>query len=261
MAEIQPGELDAGRQTIVAIVGRKRSGKSKYARWLAASYPYDQVHVDLHGDDRPHDLGQRDSGVIQLDEIPPRWPEHLRPEGGGPMVLYYQPDAGSPTLVEDMDSASGLAWQHGRTLLLIHEWGALSLTHNQRARPMTSRILSQGSKRRVTLLAAMHRPYNVDRLTFSQADVVIVFEVPELDDRERIAKPMGWPMGGANGFEAAYADLHRYEYLQFDRRIPPPEEGEVDRRLMIYPALSEEELREVLRPGPEHDQLHDWQPA
>jgi hypothetical protein len=256
-APLLPGELDPNKQTIVAIVGRKRSGKSKYARWLAGSYPYDQVIIDLHGDDRPPEVNIKDSGWIEIGEVPVRWPEHLRVDRK-PMVLYYQPDAGSPTLVEDMDALIGLAWRHGRTLVVVHEWGALALTHNQRQRPMTSRALSQGSKRKIPMILAMHRPYNTDRLTFSQADVVIVFETPDPDDRERIAKDMGWPI---DSFEAAYAKLRKHEYLQFDRRVEPPDhEGEQDLRLLHYPPLSKQELRELERgAGPIGDYPGDHQ--
>lgn len=257
-AELGPGELDPSKATIVAVIGRKRSGKSKYARWLAGSYPHDQVIVDLHGDDRPWQLDVKDSGWVQLHEIPVRWPEHLRVEGK-PLILYYHPDAGSPTLVEDMDAAAGLVWRHGKCLLLVHEWGALALTHNQRRRPMTSRALSQGSKRKITIVEAMHRPYNIDSLTLVQADVVVVFETPKRADRERIADDIGWDV---EDFHAAHARLRRYEYLQFDRRTEAPAaEGEQDLRLLHYPKLEDEELDEILKPTRELDYAGDHELA
>jgi len=242
---LQPGQIDPGEQTIIAIVGRKHSGKSKLARYLAATYPYDQVVIDLHGDDRPAELADRDSGVVEISEAPPKWPEHLRVEEK-PLVLYFQPDAGSSTLQEDMDAALGLAYAHGRCMVTVHEWGALAVVH--RTPPMTSRTLSQGRKRKTSLLMLMHRPHNVDELTFVQADMVICFEVPNKRDREKLANGIGWP---PDDFEAALAELQPYEYLLFDRRIPRPEEGQPDLRLTSWPALSREELREVMRPAPE----------
>ncbi len=253
---LQPGEINPAEQTIVAFIGRKKGGKSKLARHMAADYPYDQVHVDLHGDDRPPELGMQNSGVVELTEVPTRWPEHLRPEGR-PLVLYYQPDAGSPTLIQDMDAAAGLAWRHGRCLLIVHEWGALALTHNQRERPFTSRVLSQGRKRQVSLFLLMHRPHNIDGLTLVQADIVICFEIPKRADRERIADDIGWDLAD---LEAALEELPRWGYLLYDRRIPPPGPGEQDLRLTSWPPLSEEELGELERgPAAEDHYAGDFQ--
>src|SRR6266536_366434 len=160
---LQPGELDPSKQTIVAVVASKGAGKSKLLRYLASSYPYDQLHLDLHGVDRPAELGVKDSGYVEIGDVPAKWPEHQRPEGK-PLVLYYRPDAGSPTLLEDMDQAVGLAYAHGRCLLLVHEWGELAKV--RQTPPMTRRTLSQGRGRQVTLLLAMHRPYRVDLMTW-----------------------------------------------------------------------------------------------
>lgn len=258
MASLEPGQIDPAEQTIAAFIGRKHDGKSKLARWMAADYPYDQIHIDLHGDDRPPELDVKDSGVVQIHDVPTRWPEHLRVEGK-PLVLYYQPDAGSPTLIEDMDAAMGLAWRHGRVLVIVHEWAALALAHNQRERPYTSRDLSQGRRRRISLFLLMHRPYNIDGLTLVQADMVICFGIPKKADRQRIADDIGWPL---EDFEAALAEREPYGYLLFDRRVPPPGPGERDLRLTNWPALSEQELRELTRPaGPADDYQGDFQEA
>jgi hypothetical protein len=238
-----PGELNPGEQTIHVVVGSKKSGKSKYLRWLAAGYPYDQVHIDLHGLDEPADVGVRDSGVVRIDEVPERWPEHLRPEPGVPLVLYYRPDAGSPTLAEDVDRAIGLAYTHGRTLVMVHEWGEHATVH--RTPPMTRRALSQGRGRQVPLLLAMHRPVNIYRMTWAQADVVVVFEVPVKSDRQEIAEWIGWDVAD---FSAACDERPPYGYLLFDRRQPPPELGQDDERLLNWPPLTQAELAEVLAP-------------
>lgn len=261
---MDPGELGSGEQVIAAFIGRKHAGKSKLLRSIAQTYPHDQVVVDLHGDDEPWQLGRKDSGYVRVEEIPARWPEHLRPERGGPLVIYYQPDAGSTMLVQDMDAASGLAWAHGRCLLVVHEWGALALAHNQRERPMTSRVLSQGRKREISLFEAMHRPHNVDTLTLTQADLVYVMAggVTRREDRERIATDIGWDR---DEFDLAYKELEPYGYLLFDRRIPSPglelEHTEQDLRLTKWPPLSQDELAEVMRPARrEADTLADQQP-
>jgi hypothetical protein len=252
VVSVAPGELDPGKQTIVAIVGSKGSGKSKYARWLAASYPYDQVILDLHGLDRPAETDQKDTGVVEIHEVPPKWPEHLRPDERRPLTLYYQPDAASPTLIEDMDAVAGLAYAHGKCLLLVHEWGELARVH--RTPPMTRRTISQGRRRNVTCLLAMHRPFNVDPMTWTQADVVVMFEIPTKRDREQVVNNISWqhPPGTnrEEQLELALRELEPYGYLQFDRRGPKPQPDQLDDRLLAYPPLSPDELAEFLRPAP-----------
>lgn len=247
---LQPGELDPSRQTIISIVGSKGSGKSKYARYVAAGYPYDQLHIDLHGIDRPAEVDDPRSGVVDLHgEVPARWPEHLRVDDK-PLIVYYQPDAGSPTVLADMDEAVGLAYSHRRCLVIVHEWGELARVHQ--TPPMTRRALSQGRGRQVSLLLLMHRPANVDMMTFTQSDVVVCFEVPKKADRERIVDDISWQEpDGTNrldDFTLALRQLPPYGYLQFDRRGPKPTHGEIDGRLLAYPPLSDEELASVVNP-------------
>lgn len=247
-SSLGPGELDPNVQTIGMVIGTKGSGKSKYLRYVAASYPYDQVIIDLHGVDEPAETGIKDSGVVRIDEVPTRWPEHLRPKPETPLILYYQPDVGSPTLLEDMDAGSALAYTHGRTLLLVHEWGALGHVH--KTPPATRRCLSQGRKRKVTMLLAMHRPVDIDRMTWVQADWVALFDVPVQDDQDIISKNIGWDTQDFRlAIQGALAEDERrepYDYLLFDRRIPRPRPGEQDDRLLAFPALTEEELRGVM---------------
>lgn len=249
MAELQPGELDPARQTIITVIGRKGSGKSKLARHIASTYPFDQVVVDLHGEDRPAELAVKDSGVVQVSEAPARWPDHQRVEGK-PLVLYLQPDAGSPTLLEDMDAAAGLAYSHGRCMLLVHEAGELYRVHQ--TPPMARRALSQGRGRKVSMLLLAHRPHNLDPMVLVQSDVVICFEVPNPRDRELIANGIGWP---PREFDLALAELPTYGYLLFDRRIAPPKPPaepftERDMRLTSWEPLSDQELAELTRRPP-----------
>src|SRR6266536_469818 len=225
---LQPGELDPSKQTIVAVVASKGAGKSKLLRYLASSYPYDQLHLDLHGVDRPAELGVKDSGYVEIGDVPAKWPEHQRPEGK-PLVLYYRPDAGSPTLLEDMDQAAGLAYAHGRCMFLCHEAGELFRVH--KTPPMSRRAMSQGRGRKVSMLLLAHRPHNLDPMVLVQSDVVICFEVPNPRDRDLIADGIGWP---PEDFRLALAELPTYGYLLFDRRTPPPADGEQDMRLTSW---------------------------
>lgn len=242
--------LDPEVQTVVAIVGRKGSGKSKLARYIAQTYPWDQIHIDLHGVDRPWQLDeQRKEGDPYYfdisDGVPDRWPEWKRPDEDDaveiPMIAYYQPDAGSSDIIYDMDQVVKLAYVHTRCLLVVHEWGELGKVH--RTPPFTRRVLSQGRGRQISLMMLMHRPANVDPMTFTQSDLVGVFQVPNKRDRETIANGIGWDI---DDFSAAVQELPPYGYLLYDRRIGEPEEGKPDTRLLSYPPLSTTELKEIM---------------
>lgn len=242
--------LDPMAQTIIAIVGRKHSGKSKLGRHLAATYPWDQIIIDFHGDDRPYQLdeerkpGQPYYWQINEEEVPDRWPEWKRPDDDDlietPMILYCQPDAGAPDVVAKMDNLMKLALIHTRCMVLVHEWGELARVH--RTPPNTRRVLNQGRHPQISLIMAMHRSHGIDTNTFSQADLVACFQVPNKSDRDTIADGIGWDR---DDFTAAVNELPPYAYLLYDRRLPPPAPGQKDLRLLQYPPLSEEELKEV----------------
>ncbi len=244
------GLLSPDEQTVIAVVGRKHSGKSKLVRHIAASYPYDQIIIDYHGDDRPWQLDvERTPGMpyfwqINENEVPERWPEWKRPDEDDvaevPMILYCQPDAGSSDVVGQMDELFKLAWLHTRCMVIVHEWGEQARVH--RTPPYTRRVLNQGRNRQISLIMAMHRPRGVETNTFPQADLVAVFQVPIKGDRDLIADGIGWDR---DDFSAGVNGLPPYGYLLYDRRLPPPVEGAPDRRLLEYPPLTPDELAEI----------------
>jgi hypothetical protein len=248
----EEGQLELADGRILLCVGKKRSGKSKLALLLFQSYPFDKIVLDIAGDDGP--VGP---DVIPLrgdvETLPRRWPEGLRDEGK-PMTLSYIPDAGSPTSAEDMDAVVGLALSHGRHLkdrgrggcaLLIHEIGVLAPAH--RTQPNMRRALMHNRHNGLTLIMCGPRPQVVDPLVVQQSDVVYTFELMNPDDRERLAKSMGW---SPRDFDAAVEDLGPHEYLRYDANELKPAEGQLDRRLIHCPALPADVVRSVEPPAP-----------
>jgi len=232
------GQIDPSKAVIIFCTGKKESGKSIVALLHASSWPYDMVVLDIAGDDGPmprnpgtgtHDVHEI-TGTV--DELPRTWPEHLRSDPPRPMILRYVPDPGSPTELEDMDAMTGLAFHHSTKerpcMLLVHEIGRAAPANRTPAH--MRRVLNHNRHRGLTAIFCGPRPLTVDPLTISQADLVYTFELNNPDDRQRVAKNIGWDPAA---FDAAVAALARFEHLRYDAREPKPEqEGDEDLRLV-----------------------------
>lgn len=246
------GQLEPSAAAIVAIFGRKGSGKSILASSFGRAWPYDMVVIDVAGDDgpdpRPRDRpGTHDVHVITgpVDELPSAWPEHLR-DRRRPMILTYRPDAGSPTEAEDMDHMVGLAYHHSNperpAMLLIHEIGRVAPAG--RTQPHMRRVLQHSRHQALTVIAAGPRTLTVDPLVISQADLVYVFELHQPSDRKRIAENIGWE---PSAIDLSVSELARFEHLRHDAREAKPEQdGDEDYRLVHLDPLPDEEVRAAL---------------
>lgn len=236
----QRGEIDASRGVIATYVGKKRSGKSVLALLLFKEYRGDRIVIDVAGDDGP--VGP---DVVTLsgtvDDLPRRWPEHLRDERK-PMTLRYVPDAGSPTFLEDMDAVVGLSMTHGDCCILVHEMGRLAQANRTPAH--TLRLLSHNRHQRVTAIFCMPRPQTVDPLVLAQSDLVYTFDVPNPADRRRIAETIGW---NPKEFDDHVAELGPHEYLRFDANEDKPQDDDDDKRLLHFVAIPKEIVDDVKR--------------
>lgn len=229
------GELEISKGMIVVCQGKKRSGKSVMALLIFRSFPGDRVVIDVAGDDGP--MGP---DVVTLtgtvDELPAKWPESMRPQHDKPMTLRYVPDAGSPTVLADMDRVVGMAYAHSSidrpVCLLVHEMGVLAKVHQ--TPPHTRRVLQHNRHQALTLIACMPRSKGVDSLLLGQADLVYTFDLPNPNDRKLTAEIIGWE---PFDFDHGVRGLGVHEYLGFDANLIKPAEGQPDYRLVHYPAL------------------------
>lgn len=247
----EKGRLDSSGR-ILALIGKKRTGKSKLALLWFTVYEGDRLVIDVNGTDGP--VGD---DVIEIrgkvGDLPDKWPEHLRretPDGKPlPMTIRYVPDAGSDTpktsgqpggMIADIDHMLSLAWVRGDVCILIHETGIVAASGNV-ARTM-KRILQSNRHRRITCLFCAPRPITMDPLVIGQSDLVYIFELPNEDDQKRLAGQIGWSAGD---LQEAIHDLKRYEYLRFDSNESKPEGDAPDLRLIHFEPLPEIVMRRL----------------
>lgn len=225
------GHLLIADGRIISCFGKKRSGKSIMGMLLFQSYPGDRIVIDVAGDDGP--MG-KDVHLLKGDvtNLPRRWPEYLR-EDKEQITLRYVPDPGSATRLEDVDAIIGLALTHGNCAVLIHETNYVAPAG--RVPPHMNRLLHQNRHRHVTAILCDPRPLTVDALVLAQSDLVYIFEVNVVQDREKIAKTIGWSV---RDFSDDVEELGAHEYLRFDSNQPKPApDDEHDYRLVHFSAL------------------------
>jgi hypothetical protein len=225
------GELDATKPRIISCLGRKGSGKSIMARLLFDGYPRDRLVIDVAGDDGPNGP---DVETIHgsADELPRRWPEHLRKDDRR-MTLRYVPDPASRTYLEDMDAAVAMAWAHRDCAILVHEMGELAPSN--RTPPATRRMLQMSRHNGITLIACAPRPITMDPKVLMQSDLVYVFDLPNPNDRKAVADNIGRK---PDEIDQGVAALKPHEYLMYDANQAPPEnEHDDDLRLVHWPPL------------------------
>jgi hypothetical protein len=236
------GQIDPRRGVIITCVGKKNSGKSVMGLLYFMEYPGDKIVIDVAGDDGP--IGP---DVITLqgnhEELPRKWPEHLR-DGNNPMILRYAPDAGSDTFLEDMDAVVALALEHDRECcILIHEMGVLM--ESGKTPKHTRRLLMHNRHNKaVTAILCGPRRLSVNTLAFQQADLLYTFELKGHIDRARIAQDIGW---GQREFSDTINALEAHEHALFDANIPKPPPGAEDTRLVVCEKLPDDVVEKVLK--------------
>ncbi len=240
----EDGVIRIDNGAIITIIGKKRSGKTALGLVLGQDFDGDMIVIDPAGDDGP-----TGPGVYELrgavDELPTRFPEHARERPEDRVILHYVPDAGSPTHLQDMDRVVGMAFAHSTkerpAMLIVHESGVLAPVH--KTQPHTRRVLNHNRHRGLVCVFTMPRPKTVDPLLIGQADLVYIFELPNADDRDRIAETVGW---SKQGLHMDLDEIGPHEYLRFDTNEQKVPAGQKDYRLMWFPALPADLVRSTL---------------
>lgn len=253
------GELDPHMGAIITCLGPKGSGKSKLGMLFFASYPYDRIVIDIAGDDGPAGQGAlgdpADEPVHDLHghagDLPARFPEHLRRDEWPRLTLRYVPDPGSPTYLEDMDAVVGMAYRHGRCIVLVHE--IHDLVPANRTPAHTRRVLKHSRHREVTWIGCGPRAKTLDPLQLAQSDLIYTFDMPNIDDRKHLAAGMGWDL---QSLSEGLDDLPQHGYLRYDRHIPKPQHpDEPDLRVVEFPPLPADVVADLDRQKPPKPKL------
>lgn len=211
--ELEPDMLDPDGSNFVAIFGMKGSGKSVRARHFFEHWQGPAMVIDAIGDVDVRGLDGRP--VKRTTEPPTRWPrrevngrEELEPR------IWYTPDVKDNAWLEKVDVAIGLANRTPHCLLWLDEVHLLLPVHTTRRMPGARSALIVGRHTPLSILACGPRPSEIDLLVLQQADHVLVYDLPNADDRERIAKTAGWER---HDFHARHGALGRHEYLWLNR--------------------------------------------
>ena len=202
--------FDPSRPSLISAWGRKRSGKSTFNRRIFRSYPYDKLCIDVNGDADPGPDAER----IGLP-LPARFPdppaaglgEYGRQMRHSHRTLHFRADPGSPTYTDDLDRAVGMAlFPQQRHVMVWCGEVAEFMPSASSTGPHMRRLLQQNRHYGASGLFDGPRPVNVNPLVLHQSDYVAVYQLPNPDDRERIARSIGFPV---DLFHEACADTWR----------------------------------------------------
>jgi len=178
--------IDPTKNQIITIIGKKGSGKSVAARHLFRSWPgSDRLIIDITGDADPGD----DMNAIRLPQDLTRLPAF--DPNQGPQVYRWIPDTRSATFRDDIDRAlgAGLYPKDRPVLVWVDEKGE-AFKANQTG-PHGRTALHQGRHHKLSMILCGPRAMGVEPLCISQGDRVLMYDVPNPADRERIAANIG----------------------------------------------------------------------
>lgn len=193
-------EIDPDRSNIIVAIGRKGSGKSEILRHIFDGWPYDRAVIDVTGDARPTDP----ETITLTAPVPPQLPEPA--DDRRRVTAWVRLDPRRPSYVDDQDDALclGLYPRHRNTLVWIDEYSQIATA--TKIGPNLRLALQSSRHYHLSLLLAFPRPRFVPRITFEQADRIFIFKVPDRDDRETVARNIGYPV---SLFEQHYSDTMR----------------------------------------------------
>lgn len=217
-------QLDPTRSNIVMINGTKGSGKSELARAWFDGWPGDRVVLDPTGNARPDDPHT----IPMIAPFPSQIPEPDEERDPNRSTIWARLDPRSATLEFDDAQATemALAPRHRTKLIWKDEFGVTSSQHKMSGPDKT--LIMSSRHYNASALMVCPRPRLIATLLPMQADKIATFALPNVDDREYLAKNAGIPVPV---FERAYQRSRakgKHAFLLFDRQLDA---------LLIFPPL------------------------
>ena len=183
-----PVELDLARNYIISAFGRKGAGKTTFNRSLFRDYPLAKLCVDVNGEADPG------PDSVRITTPAGRMPDPV--EEHGRLVqpnLHYVADPGSVTYRDDLDRAVGMAMYPSDRSSLVWCGEVGEFTTGNKTAPHMRRLVMQSRHYKTSALFDGPRPIDIEKLVIAQSDYVAVFDLPDPDDRDRVAKVIGFP--------------------------------------------------------------------
>jgi hypothetical protein len=178
--------IDPEQNQLMLFVGRKGSGKSVAAREHFRGWStMDRLVIDVNGDADPGD--DLDAQILRgsVTQLP------ARRHADTPEVYRWIADPSAPTFAEDIDHALGamLYPREQKVVGWVDEAGEAFPAG--RLGPHARTLLHQSRHFSASCIMCCPRPKGIDPLCLSQADRVLMFDVPHPLDRQRLAEGMG----------------------------------------------------------------------
>jgi len=179
--------LDHSRPMFITAFGKKGSGKSAANREIYKAYPGDKLAIDVNGHADPGEDAEK------ITELTKQWPAPVTMPGERRKRrnLHYVADPGSPTYYEDLDRAVQMALLPKDHPVMLWAGEAGELMPNGRGGSAMRRLLMQNRHYRTSVLFDAPRPVWLDKQVLLQSNLIMLFEMPDPDDRKRVAKATG----------------------------------------------------------------------
>lgn len=181
--------VDPTRSTIVLMFGTKGTGKSAAARALFDSWPADRIVIDPSGDARPDDPATKVYTAPFDSQLPDPDQDAEPPQQR--VTVWARLSRRSPTFTADQDGAMSMAlYPRHRHKFVWRDEFALG-TSAYTTTPADEDLMISSRHYNASGVFCCPRPRNIPKMAIQQADQVLMWNVPDPDDREYVAKNFG----------------------------------------------------------------------
>ena len=174
-----------GPPIFAAIHGRKGCGKSEFLKQYAKSWPYDALIVD------PTKDLDSESKFTRPWPGGDTWPEYDENDEVGHRHYRIVPNRDDPGHRAKVDRVLKLAHEHPEPTFIGIDEGRYLFASDDKIEPGTDVVQNEGRHGPDFLFVANPRAVGIRPIFHTQADWIVLFDVPSEDDLKRVAGPTG----------------------------------------------------------------------